>query len=155
MANKTVEVDTKEKRKKGKVWTIFMTIIFSILLFVTALVAITVATVRNVVNDESVEKILDSVAVDKVIDAFGKVSGENVAFDDEAALINSFHPEGGQMTAEDFEEFLDDSSIKTFAASKISDYVSDIRTNGDDFTLKEKDIEFLRKLLFYQFLSLC
>ena len=134
------EVSAEGKKKKGKGLTVFLTILFSVLFFITSIVAISVFTVRNTVKEENIEKVFSDLDVDDVLDAFSDTTGEDVSFDDEAAMISE-HMYREEIAAEDFETFLEDSTIMDFVAEKLVQYVEDIRENDDDFSLDEKDIE--------------
>lgn len=132
----------KPDKKKSSVVTNFATVILSICLFVTSFLAVSIYEARQFSSDEKIEKFLDNV---QVIDVFENLSDTN------RVDLDRFYSYLGEklyidITDKQLNNFVNNSTVKTFIANKISTFIEDFFEGDADLRItKQEVIDLLEK----------
>lgn len=132
----------KPDKKKSSVLTNFATVILSICLFVTSSLAVTIYEARQLSSAEKTEKILENI---QVLDMFENMSDSNRVDLDRfySYMEESF---GINITDKQLNNFVNNSTVKTFIANKISTFIEDFFEGDADLRItKQEVIDLLEK----------
>ncbi len=132
----------KPDKKKSSVVTNFATVILSICLFVTSSLTVSIYEFRQLSSDEKIEKLLDNV---QVIDVFENLSNTNrVDLDRFYSYLEEAHYI--KVTDKKLNSFVNNSTVKTFIANKISTFIEDFFVGDANLRItKQEVIDLLEK----------
>ena len=126
----------KLDKKKSTVLTNVTIVILSICLFITSALAVTIYEARQLSSAEKAENLLDNI---QVLDIFENLSDSNrvdldrfYSYLDESLGIN--------ITDEKLNDFVNNSTVKSFVANKISTFIEDLFEGDADLTITKQEV---------------
>ena len=129
-------VENKPKKNKSKAWTTFVTSFLSVCLFITLFLAIVIFDVRNIVQEDNIEILLDNIqTTDLLSSTQAATDGDLERF---YSTLSSKY--GIEMEDEQLDDFIDDSTIKEFVADKISEFCGDYFKDEAELKITKKEV---------------
>lgn len=125
------------KKKKSAAMTIFVTVLLSICLFLTSLLALTIYDARNAVKDKNAEKLFKNVSFTNLLNS-NKLNSENDLKNFYDFMSSHYEIE---ITDEQFDNFINKSTVKGYLASKTSVFCDDIFSGEAELRITNKDVE--------------
>lgn len=114
-----------------------------IILFCTMTIALVLFTVRQTFTQEKVENMLNGMEATELIDVFYEYA-ENTDDGSEIVLskMNRYLMRKGtdEISEEDLNDLVDESSFKTYIAGEVATYVNDICSDSDDFSIDAEEV---------------
>lgn len=114
------ETPKKAKKKKPAAVTVIITVLLSILLFITTIASVTIYNVREIIKEDHIEDIVDELKV-------AKMFGEGRLDKFYSYLWSDYQM---HVTDRSLENFIEDSSIKEMIVEKVADFGDDIFEDG-------------------------
>ncbi len=148
-ANPPQPVKEKPAKKKGNcsAGRTVAIVLLSVLLFFTSFSAVTMSTVRNVTDKDTIMEILDNVDLYEVIDSNYEIKvreGGRMSLYEYFDYYFSNRDESVNITERKFRKFIDKSSFKEFLAEKAEVLINDIVYDDNEFEFEKHEF---RKLL--------
>lgn len=127
-----------KKEKKVSAGTVIITVLMSIFLFVFTLVGVVLFSVRQFANEDSIEQIIDDVAISDILGIMGEDYRDSF-YDTLGDFIKE--ETGEEISPKKLEKMVEGTTIKPFIAGKLTDYVNDFLYDEKNFELSEKEIQ--------------
>lgn len=133
--------ESKPKKSKSKSATTITTILLSICLFFTSLFSIIIIDVRNALDEDNVEGLLDNIKATDLLDSAGSASNNDLM-----RFYNSLKRKLGiEMTDDRLNNFIEKSTVKEFVAEKIADFFEDFYEDEGKLKITYREVSTLLK----------
>lgn len=126
--------DKNKRAKQTSVLTVAITVLLSICLFFTSLLAFTVFTVRNSVKKDNLQKISEDISYTEAFSAFGAESSLDRFYD---YVDEKF---GVSIADRDIDRIVRKTSINRFVVNKLSKFCEDFFDDGGRIVLKKDEL---------------
>ncbi len=126
------------KQSKPKALTVVLTVFLTLVLFIVSVAAVSVYSVRSTLNEHGMEAVFQQIDVVDVMKQLDSDTESNIDI-----LCEEFNEEfNADITKEDIESFISKSTVKDFAADKISAFCEDVLKNekNAELTVSQKEI---------------
>ena len=126
----------KPEKKKSPVLVNLIVVILSICFFITSAMAVAIYEVRQLSSADKAEKLLDNV---QILDLFENLSESNRV---DLDRFNSYLNEdfGIDITDKKLNNFVNNSTVKNFAANKISKFIEDLFNGDANLTITKQEV---------------
>ena len=135
---KKENADASPKGKRFK--TVFITVLASILLFLYSVLSIFIFCVRSVTTSEGAEEMLSAVNFSDLMDMVYEIPADGYSSSFYSFRDFLYDTAGVWITQQQFDSFVDNSTVKRFVARKIAEYANGIYTGSCYFSLNREDV---------------
>lgn len=145
-------LEEKPAKKKSGVGRTLLAVFLSILLFLTTMLSLTVVFVRHTTSESGILSVVESVVEDiDCVDVLNNIysvpsSDPDANYGDESWTFADYLSDyfetsvGVEVSEQQINAFIEDSTIKEFLAEKAADYMSDIYAGTNDFRITRRDV---------------